>query len=168
MILSNTNWLTEIAALADLRLPVRAISLADLPHRLRYEPGYATVNFFDGDIRYWRAARVGNTARGWLSVGGGMALAMQWVRIGFGDRATWVCPRCDQLCIKLYLLGENHDVVGCTRCMKDSLRRTIRRQTKALRLEDQIRRGRRRYMHRRTMEAITQKVAKLRKTDMHP
>ena len=166
MILSNTNWLTEIAALADLRLSVRAIFLADMPRRLRYERGEATVTFVDGDVQYWRAERIGNVARGWLSVGGGIALAMQWVRIGFGERAAWLCPTCSHLCIKLYLLGEQQNVVGCTRCMKDTLRRTIRRHNKALRLEDQVRHGRTRYMHRHTMEAIKARVSQLRKVEV--
>ena len=42
------------------------------------------------------------------------------------------------------------------------------RDAKALRLEDQIHHGRKRYMHGHTVETINSKVAQLRKLDLRP
>jgi hypothetical protein len=166
MILARTNLIAEIAGISGIEVTVRAIHLGEFPRRLRWEPGKAVICLLDGEISYCRAERVGNAAEGWLSVGTGLRLGMQWVRIGFGERAAWMCPRCDSACVKLYLVGDQPSTVGCTRCMKDILRRTFRRHAKALRLEDQIRGGRKRYMHRTKMERMAQRVRKLRELDI--
>lgn len=165
MILSHTNWLTEIAAFAQLNVPVMSFRLVDLAHQLRHEAGSYTIDAADKPLVYCRGERIGNMAPGWLSLGDGISLNMRWVKVGFGDRAVWVCPRCGQGCTKMYLLGEQHNVMGCTRCMRDRVRRLFRRQAKALRLEDRIRHGRPRYMHHKTLAALKTKIGSLRKMD---